>query len=143
MKKRNLQSLSDDALRNFEREIREEQRRRLPKVVNRNNFMHGARTAKMTADCGHIDGGWREKPSYYPSFNIGLEKPFALLLGLCSDCAKKATIDSILTDERWNRMQHVLRANGVPIPARESITMQIETAIKPFDEREYPYALLA
>jgi hypothetical protein len=101
-----------------------------------------ASTAEITERCEHLPEHKKCKDEVYPSFNVGLYRPFALLLRLCSICAKKATIDSILTDERWERMEKALRENDERVPSRDSVTMNLEKTRWVQDEMiDYSYAL--
>lgn len=100
----------------------------------------------MSAHCGHPN-----KVCWGPGFNVGLKKPFGISLGLCEKCAKLATCDSILTDERWRGMKMILVEHGIEIPRREDVTMvlveaqRIPTRGRSYEDiaNSYTYALAA
>ncbi len=81
-------------------------------------------------------------PTWYPGFDIGLNGPFILDLGFCKECKDKATKASVLTDERWERMQAILAAHDVRIPDRSIMKLQFFPSQA--DPRTYyAYALAA
>lgn len=84
-----LQSLSSEELDALTATIDSERRRRIQE--DRELKVDRSATAAINNNCGHFGKNGAIRPGVYPSFNIGLSKPFALLLELCPDCAKAAT----------------------------------------------------
>lgn len=97
--------------------------------------------------CGHVALKWC---SHYPGFTWpGLSEPFILLVAICDQCARHATVDNQLTVKRWERMKHVLTEAGERVPAFEEIafklqSLEYERSTKYYDDAaNYSYVLAA